>query len=180
MPDRYRPLGGASAIVARPDDGTWPGMTKERQPATIEDALFRVFGLVGLERCAELLNREAGYVRSLSDPDSRYRVTVVDALKLDLAFEAAGGQGAPIRDTYNLLYDAARAETFADKAALGRVAIEAMKEGSEAQIALVIASQPGATPADRANAAREVQQALTAFSGALPLLVDAPTLPGPP
>jgi hypothetical protein len=55
-----------------------------------------------------------------------------------------------------------------------------MKEGSEAQIALVIASQPGATPADRANAAREVQQALTAFSGALPLLVDAPTMPGPP
>lgn len=155
-------------------------MTKERQPATIEDALFRVFGHVGLDQCAALLGREAGYLRSLSDPDTRYRVTVEDALKLDLAYEAAGGQGAPIRDTYNVLYDAARAETFADKAALGRVAIDALKEGSEAQLALVLAAQPGATEADRAHAAREVQQALTAFSGALPLLINTPGRPEPP
>jgi hypothetical protein len=155
-------------------------MTKVRQPATIEDALFRVLGLVGLEQCAALLNREPGYLRSLSDPTTRYRVTVEDALKLDVAYEAAGGQGAPIRDTYNLLYDAARAETFADKAALGRVAIDALKEGSEAQLALVVAAQPGATQADRDHAAREVQQALSAFSGALPLLIDAPATPEPP
>jgi hypothetical protein len=155
-------------------------MTKVRQPATIEDALFRVLGLVGLEQCAALLNREPGYLRSLSDPTTRYRVTVEDALKLDVAYEAAGGQGAPIRDTYNLLYDAARAEPFADKAALGRVAIDALKEGSEAQLALVVAAQPGATQADRDHAAREVQQALTAFSGALPLLIDAPAALEPP
>lgn len=152
-------------------------MTKLRPPLTIENALFRVLGTIGLERAAEVTGRGADYLRSVSDPDNRYRLTIADALTLDLEHVATGGAGFPIYETYGLLLEAARAERFSDAAAIARRAIRVIKEGGEAHAALVAASQPGATDADRAAALRELEEAACELTAAMALL--RPTGQGP-
>ncbi|WP_394652355.1 hypothetical protein [uncultured Sphingomonas sp.] len=152
-------------------------MTKVRAAGTIEDALFRVLGHIGVDRAAEeVLGISGDYLRRLSDPDSRYRLTVEDAIKLDLAYLAAGGGAAPIYQTYTLLLDQANAERFSDREELVRRTATAMKEGGDADAALVLATLPGATPADRERARREVHEAIEAKAAVLACLDD----PAPP
>lgn len=145
-------------------------MTKQRAPLTVENALFRVLGAIGVDRAAEITNREASYLRSLSDPDSRYRLTVDDAITLDLEHQAVTGEGTPIYETYGLLLGSAYAQRFADQAALARHAAAAIKECGEANAAIVTASLPGATARDRLNAIRETEEAIGHMTHALPLL----------
>lgn len=153
-------------------------MTVARDPLTIEDALYTVLGFLGAKRAAAVVGLSVDYLTSVSNPNTPYRLTFEDGIKLDLAYEAAGGPaGSPIRDTYLQLHDLHRAEQFADAAALSTIALEALREGSEAQIALFEAAQPGASPAKKAEAVREVQQALAKYGQALPLLVERPEPP---
>ncbi|GAA3708353.1 hypothetical protein GCM10022268_17100 [Sphingomonas cynarae] len=154
-------------------------MTKLRHPLTIENALYLVLGHITVERAAEVTGREASYLRSLSDPDSRYRLCIEDALKLDLAYAQAGGDGAPLYETYGLLLGAARADRFACEAEIARHTVDVIREGGEAHAALVALSIPGATEADRRNAAREVEQAAAALTRVVHLL-EQPKPPDPP
>lgn len=151
-------------------------MTKSRAPLTVENAVFKVLGLIGAERAAEVTGRGSDYVRSLSDPDTRYRVTVEDAIKLDLAFIAAGGDGTPILSTYELLLEAG-VTAFGNSAELAARTLAAIKEGGEANHALVAATLPGADAVDRRNAKREVEEAIDAFKKTLAHLDDAPIAP---
>ncbi|MBD8548030.1 hypothetical protein [Sphingomonas sp. CFBP 8760] len=154
-------------------------MTKLRDPMTIENALDFVIGVLKIEHAAEVTGRERGYLRSLSDPDSRYRLTIEDALKLDLAYAAAGGDGAPLYETYGLLLGAARAKRFSCEAEIARHTVEVIREGGEAHAALVALSIPGATDADRRNALREIEQANAALTRVVHLL-EQPKPPDPP
>lgn len=149
-------------------------MTVERDPLTIEDAVFRILGALGAKRAAETVGVSPDYLTSLSNPNSRYRLTYEHGITLDLAYEEAGFIGSPIREAYLQLHDLHRAKVFADAAALSALAVEALRESNEAQLALIEAAQPGASLAAKNKAASEVQQAVAAFSQALPLLVRPP------
>lgn len=149
-------------------------MTKERPPLTVENALFKVLGAIGIERAAEITGRATDYLRSLSDPDTRYRLTVDDALLLDLEHMAQGHDGAPIYETYTLRLEQAHATRFTDNVELARRTAKAIRESAEAEEALVLASLPGATSADRAHARKEVEESIRAKSATLPLLEDPP------
>ncbi|TCP33250.1 hypothetical protein [Sphingomonas sp. BK235] len=148
-------------------------MTKVRAPLTIENALFRVLGEIGIEIAAEVTGRGADYLRALSDPDRRERLTIEDAIKLDLHHRATGGVGFPIFETYGRIVESSAAERFADAAAIGAVTIDLAKESGEALAASIAAAQPGADVRTLETALRELEQADEATSTAITTIRQA-------
>lgn len=137
-------------------------MTKHRAPLSIEQAMQRIAGQLpgGLEQMAEITGHAPGYVRALGDPDRREKLSVEDGIALDIAFQAAGGVGAPVWEAYTHKLELAQQSAFADGISLGLLTAEVIREGGEAHEALVRASQPGATSADRRAAGKEVAEAM--------------------
>lgn len=145
-------------------------MTKVRPPLSVENALWTILGALGADRAAHVVGRNADYLRSLSDPDNRYTLGVEHAIQLDLAYLANGGEGAPIYEAYGLILEAQRAERFACQFKLATATAVAIREGGQACAALVSATLPDATDADRATALREVEEAITAMTRCAPLV----------
>lgn len=156
-------------------------MTKHRAPLTIDAALARVAGQLpgGWADMATATERSESLVRAWGDPERREQIPICDAITLDLAYRAAGGDGAPLFETYAWQLDQAGVFRFSDEIALGRIAAEAIREGGEANAALVLAAQPGSTDRERREAAREVKQALAALNRSLPMLEGADLAKGP-
>lgn len=132
-------------------------MTKVRPPLTVENALFAVLGKISAERAAEVTNRDLHYVLSLSNPDNRFRLTVDDAIALDLEHIAQGHEGAPIYELYGRRLDVAAAGRFADVSALAKLSLKLLKEGGEAQAALIASLFPGAGTIENRAALKELE-----------------------
>lgn len=145
-------------------------MTKTRAPLTFDNALSKIAGLIGWAEMAHVVGQAERTVRDWGDPDTGRNCPIKAALQLDVAFQAAGGEGAPMHEIYTLLLKDARTERFADQIELARRTITAIGETADAEKALVMATLPGATRADRATAAREVEEGIAALSATLPLL----------
>ena len=145
-------------------------MTKLRAPLSFEDALVEVASVLGYQAMSEIAGVQPRTVRKWGDPEAPERCPVEAALEFDIAYQQAGGEGAPLYEAYGALIEATRAQRFSDEAAIARAAIKVIKEGGEAHAALVALSQPGATDADRRAAAKEVQEARAALDQTLPLL----------
>ncbi|HEX8402261.1 MAG TPA: hypothetical protein VF628_11220 [Allosphingosinicella sp.] len=153
-------------------------MTKVRPPLTFELALTRVAGLLGWDRSAEILGVAERTVRDWSDPDTvplaGRALCVEDCIHLDVAYRAAGGDGAPLLSCYALLFET-ELTTSADNGALVRHIARAAKETGEALAASVLASAPGATAADRELARREGEEAIGCITNIVTILGAAPT-----
>lgn len=67
-------------------------MTKQRDPATFEDAALTALHLLGVETCARLIDRTPGAVRKYADPESDGRPIIHHALTLDAACRARDGR----------------------------------------------------------------------------------------
>ena len=149
-------------------------MTKRRAPLSIDAALARIAGHIpgGYAEMARILDRSERLVRAWGDPERRERMPIDDAIALDLAYRAAGGDGAPVFEAYAEKLRNDGLTWFADEVALGRHVAGMIKECAEAEAAVVIASQPGATARDRANARREVEEALLTLQRARFMLGD--------
>ncbi|QSR16037.1 hypothetical protein [Novosphingobium sp. KA1] len=163
-------------------------MTKGRAPLTIDAALARIAGEIpgGWSAMAALLcnpngkPRSESMVRAWGDPLRREKIPLHDAIKLDLAYRSAGGDGAPLFETYGYLLDEAGMFRFSNEVALGRLAVDAIREGGEAHAALVLASQPGVDPRQKRAAIQEVEEAIQALHSALTLLEMMTQATGPP
>lgn len=157
-------------------------MTKHRAPLSIEQALARIAGQLpdGYADMARRTGHQPGTVRAWGDPDRRERIAVDDAIALDIAYQEAGGTGAPIHEAYTHQLELAHLSHFASRISLGRHAVDVIKEGGEAHAALVRAAQPGATPEDRRHAEVEIGEALETLKRALPLLAGLHHQTDPP
>lgn len=159
-------------------------MTKRRAPLSVEAALARIAGQLdnGYETMGELSGRGARMVRKWGDPDAPEQIPFDCAIEFDLAYIAAGGEGAPLYEAYAHRLEMAEAACFADAHALGRQAAALIREYGEAGGALVVAAQPGATAAEHADAERELLEALETGKRALALLQRSrrPRSTGPP
>lgn len=147
-------------------------MTKARAPLTFDNALVKIAALLGWEAMAKVVEKKERTVRNWSDPDTGEQCPIGDAHKLDLAYQVAGGEGAPMFETYALLLEVSRAERFADQAELGRRLRIAIKEGAEAHTAILELALPGADDSSRPRTRREVEEAIAALTATLPLLAD--------
>lgn len=149
-------------------------MTKLRAPCSFENALAKIAGVIGWEAAARIAGQSERCVRNWSDPDTEAGIRLDAALKLDVAYRAAGGDGAPMFQCYALRLEAETEAACADSAALCQATALAAKEAGEAVSALVMASRPGASHSDRVVAARETEEALGALTSSLSLLGPVP------
>jgi hypothetical protein len=118
----------------------------------------------------ELTGRAERTVRNWGDPDTPDSVPMDCAIALDLAYQRAGGEDAPIHDVYELLLKTGREDNFADEFELSRRAGAAIKESGEAAQAQIACTLPGATAVDHEVAIRETEEAITAHTNTLALL----------
>lgn len=143
-------------------------LMKRRAPLTTDAALARIAGQVpgAWPAMAEHLDRRESLVRAWGDPHRREKVPFDDALKLDLLYRDAGGDGAPLFETYAYQLDEAGMFRFADEIALGRLAALVIRECGEASASLVLSAQPGAAPADHRLTLGHVDEAIDAYQRA--------------
>lgn len=140
-------------------------MTKRRTALSFDDAATRIAAQIGWEEMAGIVGRSERAVRNWSDPECATYPSIDQALALDVAYRARGGEGAPYAEAYaDRLEMAAQAAQSAS--ALPRLAGIAAKETGEALAALIAAAQPGATLAERAIARREGREAIAALTKA--------------
>ncbi len=147
-------------------------MTKLREPVTVENTLNLLLGTITVERAVEVTGRQPGYVRNLSNPDTRERLALEDAIKLDLEWRAQGNEGYPLLETYERILASEADDRFADASAIGRLACLVAKESGDATAALIAASLPGAGPNDWKKALCELEEADQANAPARGLLRD--------
>lgn len=144
-------------------------MTKHRAPLSFDDALSRIAGQVGgFEKMGNRVGRQSRTVRNWGDPDTTEHCPVDCALELDLMFMEHGGTGAPMYEAYAHQLELAELTRHADRHELSRLTSLFAKEGGEAVGALIRASMPDASPADRRAAEVELAQALEVARRLLP------------
>lgn len=144
-------------------------MTKLRPPVSVENTLFKVIGLLGLDQAAGIAEHKAATLRKWSDHGKSNEITYKAAVRLDAACLALAGV-APFHETYQRLLEEAAEAVCADCIRLAAETATAAKEAGEAISALVLASSPGAPEALKIIAKRQAEEAVEAFLKILPLL----------
>lgn len=139
-------------------------MTKRRDPITFERALTTVAALIGWDTCAAICGVTERMVRYWSDPDCEVEIRLIDALRLDKAFIARGGDHAPFYQTYALRLDLAAQET---SACVVDLAASAAIESGQAVAALLDAAANPSCPARRRKAQEEGEEAIEALTAGL-------------
>ena len=163
--------------------GPGTAMTKTRAPLSIDAALARIAGQfpAGWADMATVVDRHEGTVRRWGDQDKPEAIPLPCAIALDIAYQRAGGDGRPLFETYALQLQVAREQAFASEIELARRACILIREGAQAQEAMVLASLPSASERDRAHAVRELEDVARCVTSAIALLtsrLEAP--PEPP
>lgn len=144
-------------------------MTKERAPASLEEALGRIMTQVagGYATMGEHVQMRPGTLRAYGDPDRPEAIPLPIALALDLLFQEHGGAGAPIHEFYSRELELAQVRRFAAGIELAKTAIGVIKEAGDAGSAIVAASLPGATRAAKEAALREAVELDTEVTQAI-------------
>ena len=132
-------------------------MTKARPPLTVYRALSRIADLIGWDGCATVAGKSEWTMRKYADPDAEREISLRDAIRLDLAFRRAGGEGAPLFQAYALRLDIENWPT--DEDSLVALAREAARESGEAIDALLGLTNGGNPKA----ALKEAEDAHAAF-----------------
>ncbi|HEX8446254.1 MAG TPA: hypothetical protein VF649_06535 [Sphingomonas sp.] len=134
-------------------------MTKPRPALTFAQAVTRIAGLIGYPEAARLVGRSERTVRYWSEDDQDGEPRLQDALSLDLAWRAAGGDGAPILDSYAAQLDVAFADDLACRLELTTdIGLAAQDVGEAIQHALAVTAS-GASPAMVHRAIAETEEA---------------------
>jgi hypothetical protein len=152
-------------------------MTKERAPASMEDALLLVLGELKIDQAAELLGHSAGHLRAVTDPDKREQLCVRDLEKLDLEHHARFRRGFPLYEALGRRLATAKAERFADAAEIGRHGARLARENGEAVNALLEAALMAGDRKLIEEAVRQtedVAREAAATLGALRTVLDRP------
>jgi hypothetical protein len=146
-------------------------MTKVRAPASIGTALSAIsVQLGGYDATASVVDRNRATVYRWGDPDGSESIPLDSAIKLDIAYRLAGGEGAPILAAYKAQLAIAEADALADRDCLAMLAMRAVKEAAEATQAHIACTQPGATDLDWQTAIRETEESIVAHQNALVVL----------
>lgn len=134
-------------------------MTLLRETLTVEEALDRVLAALTMKTATEVTGRKEHYLRALSHPRKRAKLTVIDLMKLDTAHLQIDGT-TPIFETVGTILKAAQAEMFADEAHLSELSMTMLRENSDAEIAVIEATRPNADRATWDNAEKQLAEAI--------------------
>lgn len=159
VPSRLGP-GGLHRIGA-------PLVTKRRPALSFHLALTKIAGVLGWDRAAAIVGQAERTVRNWSDPDTSSSITIDAALALDVAYRAAGGDGAPMFQCYSTRLEVDTQEALFSTDAIARAASALAKESGEAVSAAIDASRPGASPLQLARAELEIEEMVAAGTATL-------------
>ena len=150
-------------------------MTKAREPTTFEDAILRIVDRIGWAAAADVVGKGERVVRNWSDPDMDRRPDIEECLKLDAAYQAAGGgHPPPLASVYLARLDRAGAPPSCAEQIAAATSVAA-KETGEAIAASVAAAQPGACAQVREIADKELGEAVAALQ-TLQTKISAPAV----
>lgn len=134
-------------------------MTKLRTPLSFSLAITTVAGAIGWKAAANVTGRSVRTVRHWSESDRHGTPTLDQAIALDRAFIAAGGDHGPILACYGLQLDVAMVDAVACRAALAEDVALFSRETGEAVGRCIQALSPGASPAMIQAAILETEEA---------------------
>ncbi len=137
-------------------------MTKLRAPLTFENCLARVAGHIGWAKVAEIVGQAERTVRNWSEPDTTAAIPLEAALKLDVAYHAAGGEGTPFLICYATRFDTESLAACPGREELLDAAARTALETGEAVSAALAAARPRAGRADFAIAEKELEESIAA------------------
>ena len=142
-------------------------MTKRRPPLSFELALTKVAGLIGWPAVAAIVGHGERAVRNWSDPDAAAGIRMDAAERLDIAYQEAGGSGAPFLECYATRLKSAMTDAFGSAEAIAVAAARAAKECGEGVAASIAASQPGADRRVFEDAQREIEEGIESLTATL-------------
>lgn len=138
-------------------------MTKARRPLTPYRALCRISDLLGWDGCADVIGKSEWSVRKFSDPDTGREISLQDAIRLDAAFQRAGGNGAPLLECYSARLELELASDAERQRCLFDATSRAAKEAGEAISAALDAASRACDPAAHLRAVNEAREGLEAM-----------------
>jgi hypothetical protein len=138
-------------------------MTKLRTPLSFSRAITTIAAAIGWEAAAKVTGRSVRTVRHWSESDRHGTPTLDQALALDRAFIAAGGDHGPILSSYGLQLDVALVDAVACRTALAEDIAATTRETGDAISHCIQALHPGATPAQIYRAIAETEEADALF-----------------
>jgi hypothetical protein len=109
-------------------------------------------------------------VTNWSEPDTSATILLEDAFALELAYRRTGGEGSPFADCFVSRIKAEQHSDVSTAEEMTRRVAKQIKEGGEANAAVVMALAPNATDADLALARRELEESIEAQQSTLALL----------
>ncbi len=138
-------------------------MTKPRLPLTAYRALTRIADRIGWDGCASVISKTEWTIRKYADPDTEREISLQDAMRLDLAYRRAGGEGAPLFETYAARLELDLAPALPDDDLFVTSGRAARESGEALDHTLHYATGQG----DHARALREVSEAIEAWTAIL-------------
>lgn len=136
-------------------------MTQARIPLTFAQAATRVAGLIGYATAARIVRRGERTIYEWARPNTLTCPSITQALALDAAYSAAGGDGYPFLEVYQHEIDKARSAATACYRALGDDVAGFAIEAGEAVAAAIAVTQGEATHRNIYRALGEAEQVQT-------------------
>lgn len=138
-------------------------MTKAVAPLTFHHAIRRIAAVIDYPEIARVVGRSPSLARKWSDPESGKSPSLDQALTIEAAYRAAGGEGSPILEAFAFQLDAVIVEQSASQRALADEIAHFAKECGEAIAVSIAITQPGAvSPSAVHHALVEAEQARSA------------------
>lgn len=134
-------------------------MTKPRTPLTIPHAITKIVGVLGVPAAAKVAGRAERRIYKWMDPDSDFAPSLPQAIALDAAYRAAGGDGAPLYQVYAELLGEEVAQHAACQLRLADDLARASREFGEAAEATIAVIKPNAGERDVHRALAEAEEA---------------------
>jgi len=135
-------------------------MTKVVAPLTFPHAIRRVAAVLDYPEIARIVRRSPSLARKWSDPATRKSPSLDQALAIEAAYRAAGGDGSPILEAFGFQLDVMIVEQSACQRELADELAVFAKECGEALAVGIAITQPGAvSPSSVHHALVEAEQA---------------------
>jgi hypothetical protein len=139
-------------------------VTIPREPLSFPNATTRIAAVLGYGAMAGIAGRSERQVRKWSHPELADCPTIAQALALDAAHIAAGGQGSPFLETFAQLLNQEVGRQIACRVALTEEIGEVAKEVGDFVAAALALASPTAGSREAHRAMGEFEEASSAMA----------------
>jgi len=119
-------------------------LTLAREPLSFPRAITKIAAVIDYPDMARVIGRSESLTRKWSHPARKAFPTLAQAVAIDGAYVAAGGDGTPLLEAYAQQLDVAIGREIACQLALSAAVAVAAKEFGEAVAASLAVARPGA------------------------------------